>query len=69
MSGPTATAIAAGGGDQPVGAGPFVAVEVGGHERDDRGQDQRRADALEDRPADQQHVRFGASAVVNEPQP
>ena len=43
------------GGDEPVGAGPFVALEVRGDERDDRGQDQRRADALQARPADQQH--------------
>ena len=55
MSGPAATAIAAGRGDQAVGAGPFGAAEVGGDERDDRRQDQRGADALQDRPADHQH--------------
>ena len=33
--------------------------EVPGDERDDRGQDQRRADALEERPAEEQHVEVG----------
>ncbi len=44
-----------GGRDQPVGRGPALDREVAGDERDDRGQDQRRADALEERPAEQQH--------------
>ena len=39
---------------QPVRARPALGAEVGRHERDDRGQDQRRADPLEERPADQQ---------------
>ena len=45
-----------GGGDQPIRARSLRASEVGRHERDDRGQDQRRPEALEARPPDQQHA-------------
>ena len=40
------------GRDQPVRGGPALGREVAGDERDDRGQDQRRADPLEERPAE-----------------
>ena len=40
--------------DEPVGRGPPLGREVAGDERDDRRQDQRRADALEERPAEEQ---------------
>ena len=70
MSGPTATAIAPGRHHQSVGARPVLGREVGGDERDDRGQDQRRADALEQRPAEEQdRQRLGAIEVVSEPAP
>ena len=42
-------------GHQPVGGGPPFRREVPGDERDDRGHDQRRADPLQERPAEEQH--------------
>ena len=41
--------------DEPVGRGPALGREVPGNEGDDGRQDQRRADALEERPAEEQH--------------
>ena len=41
--------------DEPVRRRPPLGREVPGDERDDRGQDQRRADSLQERPAEQQH--------------
>ena len=59
-----------GGGDQAVGAGPFGAAEVGGDEGDDRGQDQRRPEALQAATSrSAAPAGSGASAVVSEPQP
>ena len=46
--------------DQPVGPRAFAAVEVGGHQRDDRRQDQHRAEPLQQRPPEQQHRRGSA---------
>ena len=56
-------------GNQPVRAGAFRAREVRRDQGHDRGHDQRGADALEERPPEDQHRRFGASAVVNDPHP
>ena len=54
ISGPTATAIAPAAATSPYAAGRRSAGKFARDERDDRGQDQRRADALEERPAEQQ---------------
>jgi hypothetical protein len=42
-------------GDEAVGLRPLLEAEVAGDQRDDRRQDQRGADALEERPAEQEH--------------
>ena len=47
-------------GDQPVGTRAPGRLEVRRHQRDDRRQDQRGADALEERPAEHQHGRGSA---------
>jgi hypothetical protein len=58
-----------GGRHEPVGPRTRLRREVGGDERDDGRQDQRGADSLEERPADDQDGRECAMAVVNEPAP
>ena len=55
ISGPTATATAPAAATIPYAAGRRTGREVRGDEGDDRGQDQRRPHALEERPAEQQH--------------
>ncbi len=49
--------------DQAVRRGPALGREVAGDERDDRGQDQRGADSLEERPAEQEHGQARAPAT------
>ena len=55
ISGPSAAAIAADSGDQPVGAGTLGLGEVRRHQRHDRRHDQHRPQALKERPAEHQH--------------
>ncbi len=47
------------GGDQAVGFRPLRGHEVAGHQSDDGRHDQHRADALEERPADDEHREVG----------
>ena len=55
ISGPAATAIAPAEATRPYARGRSRALEVRRHERDDRGQDQRGPDALQERPSEHQH--------------
>ena len=53
--------------DDPEGERALLALVVRGDQRHDRGHHDRRAEALDERPADRSTPRFGLSAVVSEP--
>ena len=69
ISGPAATATAAIAAEQRVGERALAALVARRGERRDRRDDEHGAEPLDARPADQQHGRFGLSAVVSDPTP
>ena len=57
------------GSDEAVCARTAIGREVAGHKRDNGGHDQYGAEALEERPAYDEHREVGRHAVVSDPQP